>query len=275
MNTSGVLEYTSDLPATEFLARCDAEPYWYHTYRFRNGVVKRGIFDIAADLCKYRFTRLEGLDVLDVGPAAGWFSTYFEQQGARVVSADVRGYEEYDLPWAVDPIVIGRCEAHQRPEELKSGKHVVSPSGAAYWIMRELLGLRGTFVNARVYDLNPSLFGGQLFDLVFLGSVLMHLRDPVGALLAVRSVCRDRVIASIYCDPNLTPGEPAMALRKWTKILWWVPNVKCVEAWFQNAGFSYVEISDGLDLTVDLSFVDTLGKSYGKNQKLWRVEAVV
>ena len=92
--------------------------------------------------------------------------------------------------------------------------------------MKDLLGLKVEFINARVYDVSPALFGGKKFDLVLMGSILMHLRDPIGALMAVHSVCRDRLIAN-----SLKPPEPEDETRPFMQLLaepnpfgWWMPN---------------------------------------------------
>jgi len=45
-----------------------------------------------------------------------------------------------------------------------------------------------------VYDLDPDEVGQ--FDVVFIGTLLHHLRDPVGALMAIRRVCRGQLLVS-------------------------------------------------------------------------------
>jgi len=76
--------------------------------------------------------------------------------------------------------------------------------------MKEILNSRVEFKNCSTYELGPALFDGKKFDLVFIGNVLRGLRDPIGALMAVRTVCRHRVIASTPValgapDPNALP----------------------------------------------------------------------
>src|SRR4030095_2494922 len=78
----------------------------------------------------------------------------------------------------------------------KSGEPIYFSSvSPGFWTMKDILGSRVRFRNARVYDIGPALFS-EKFDLVFLGAILCHLRDPIGALMAARSVCRHRVMAS-------------------------------------------------------------------------------
>ena len=124
---------------------------------------------------------LGGLTVLDIGTGSGWFATWFEQQGARVTTVDVRGYCDFD--------VFGRdrnppvTEEKASPDRiLEDGRAVYySPVSGGFWAMKELLGLQVEYVNGRVYEIGPELLGPRTFDLVFMGSVLMHLREDTPA----------------------------------------------------------------------------------------------
>jgi len=172
-------------------------PYWYHSFYFDNGTFIRGDYDIGADVADYGFPQsMEGLRVLDIGTGAGWFAFYFEQLGAEVVTVDARGYCDFDVygrPGYAPIEMEGRA-----PDRLAEDGTVIyfGPVSRGFWIMKDLLQSSVHFLNARAYDINPALFGGKKFDLVFLGAILCHLRDPIGALIAASSVCRQRVIAS-------------------------------------------------------------------------------
>ena len=50
-----------------------------------------------------------------------------------------------------------------------------------------------------IYDLSPEHVG--MFDLVFCGSMPMHVRDPILGVQRMRSACKDdgRLIISIAC----------------------------------------------------------------------------
>ena len=62
-----------------------------------------------------------------------------------------------------------------------------------------------------MYDVAPEVFEGRRFDLVFMGALLCHLRDPIGALMAARSVCGGRVIAS---TPRLSSASEMRSLAE-------------------------------------------------------------
>jgi tRNA (mo5U34)-methyltransferase len=89
-----------------------------------------------------------------------------------------------------------------------------------------------------VYDLDPSAVGE--FDVVVCGSLLLHLKDPVRALEAIRSVCRGQLLSAEQIDPLLTlvsPSRPATWFRAGSQTQWQVPNTAALRALVTSAGF--------------------------------------
>jgi SAM-dependent methyltransferase len=258
--------YTFSLPAKlsqgEFERRSGELRWWYHSYYFDNGLHIRGDYDIGADVNGYGFPEsMKGLRVLDIGTGAGWFSHYFEHRGADVVTVDARGYSDFDVYGRSS---VPRFESEGRsPDRFDENGDPIyfSPVSHGFWIMKDLLGSRVKFKNARAYDVSPSLLGGEKFDLVFLGAILCHLRDPIGALIAARSVCRHRVIASTpvvigETGPDVLPRQ-YLPYTNDDKISWWLPNEACFKHWFQAAGFIAVDVSRQVTLRSDVvRFVD-------------------
>jgi len=267
-----LLHYTGALDAEGFRARCSEIPFWYHSYYFDNGFAIRGDYDIGADVAKYGFPEsMAGMSVLDIGTGAGWFAHYFEQLGAEVFTVDARGYEDFD--------VYGRAgyvpfETTGRTPDLldENGNPIYfSPVSRGFWVMKDILQSRVQFRNSRVYDVNPGLFGGRKFDLVFLGAILCHLRDPIGALMAARSVCKHRVIAStpvVLGEPESeTMPRQYLPYTNTDKISWWLPNEACFKHWFTAAGFIGVDISRHANLKCDVLRQEN-GTSYNGDQIL-------
>src|SRR5437879_1860889 len=92
------LRFTGTCDQAEFTARCAEHDFWYHTFRFDNGFMQRGDYDIGYDVADYGFPPdMRGMSVLDVGTGSGWFATYFEQAGAEVTTVDARGYCDFDV----------------------------------------------------------------------------------------------------------------------------------------------------------------------------------
>lgn len=264
------LRYTGKLDKEEFDQRCGELDWWYHSYYFDNGFGVRGDYDIGADVAAYGFPQsMKGWNVLDVGAGAGWFSFYFEQLGAKVTAVDARGYEDFD--------VYGRPgyeQVEREPDRYDDDGRPVyhSPVNQAFWIMRELLDSQVRFVNARAYDVHPDLFDGEEFDLVFLGALLCHLRDPVGALMAARRVCRGMVMASTPVVIEESPeDQPPLQYLPYTsndKISWWLPNQACFRHWFEAAGFRAAEVGPEVTLRCDLERISEDGRVYNGSQRI-------
>jgi tRNA (mo5U34)-methyltransferase len=255
------LRFTGKVEPEEFHARCRELPWWYHSFYFDNGLNVRGDYDIGADVSAYGFPEsMEGMRVLDIGTGAGWFAFYFEQLGAEVVTVDTRGYCDSDVfGRSLYPSIDKENRSPDRFDE--DGTPIYySPASRGFGIMKEMLGSRVRFRNARVHDLKPEMFGGTKFDLVFLGAILSHLRDPIGALMAARSVCRHRVIAlTPVVLGEKAPDVPPRQYLPYTavdKTSWWLPNEACFRQWFLAAGLTGVDVDRQVTLRSDVQRFD-------------------
>jgi SAM-dependent methyltransferase len=237
------LRFTGNATRAQFDDAVASVGYWYHAFEFDNGYRVRGDYDIGRNVDEYRFGDVAGLQVLDVGTASGWFAFYFEQRGADVTTFDLRTEGELDVFGGPRPTV------HSDAEWVK---------GAA--VMADLLESKIKRVHGSVYELSPTLFDGRRFDLVFLGAILLHLRDPIGALTAARTVCRDRVVATSWYIPDEDPlgaasrpvaDLPALSASPEGRSTWWRPNRPAYRLWFEAAGFTSVDVSRTVGLTAD------------------------
>ena len=89
-----------------------------------------------------------------------------------------------------------------------------------------------------VYELDPGEVGS--FDFVYVGSLLLHLRDPVGALAAVRSVCAGDAVIVDAIDLAKTlrfPRQPVATLDGRGRPWWWKPNLAALARLAEAAGF--------------------------------------
>ena len=267
--------YQFKLPAdvtSDQIASCRSRTkYWYHTFHFENGDVIDGMYDIASNISDYQFPKVGGKRVLDVGPGSGWFSAYFEAEGAVVTSVEAANSNQFDIfgrwqiptdQWTPDQETYGE------------GFEKFGPMGPSFDFIRDLLNLRLEKISALPYQIDEKLSGSEPYDLIFAGSLLMHLRDPIRALAAMRRVCRGQIIANSYFDPRMDAiPEPSMKFTGWSPILWWLPNRACLIKWFEGAGFKDVEVFGEIDLHSNVPYIDRIGRSHGKSQRLRMVRA--
>jgi tRNA (mo5U34)-methyltransferase len=73
---------------------------WYHVLELAPGVLTPGVYDMRPLVGRFGLpARLDGLSVLDVGAANGFFSFHFERLGAaRVVAVDLERITDHDAP---------------------------------------------------------------------------------------------------------------------------------------------------------------------------------
>ena len=199
---------------------------WYHTIELPGGVVTPGRFDTRHALRRVPLPgSLQGKRCLDVGTSDGFWAFEMERRGAsEVVAIDVDESGRLDWPASV-------------PERDRWG----DPGRArqAFAIAAEALGSSVKRVDLSVYELSPDVLGS--FDFVFMGSLLLHLRDPVRALAAVASVVRGELLCSEPISLSLTllrPRWPAAALDARGRPTWWPPNVAGLRRLVEAGGFS-------------------------------------
>ncbi len=215
--------------------------YWYHCVELAPGVVTDGDYDMAAVWRSYRFPgALQGLAVLDVGRGSGFFAFAFEDRGARVVATDIGSLDDWDWIGGVE----GRVEA-LGPDRRWRGFTEEQLRGAFHFAK----AARGSTVEAQtinVYDVEPACFGSRTFDLVFAGSIVSHLRDPILAFERLRSVTRGLcVVAAPSFELPGGADYPLMALvgkADPARRSWWVMNPCGLVETLRCGGFSTVEI---------------------------------
>jgi SAM-dependent methyltransferase len=209
-----------------------ANPGWYHTIELAPGVVTPGHVDLRGLPGAVLPASLSGR-ALDVGTFDGFWAFELERRGAEVVALDVPALAAAEWP----PANRERLEATAREMDLQLGR--------GFAIAAEALGSKVRRVECNVYDLDAGAIGGTV-DFAFLGAMLLHVRDPVRALEAVRGVLAPggRLTILEPIDPwlsLLSPRRPAARFQaNETDFNWWAANVACLEAWLRAAGFTRV-----------------------------------
>ena len=182
---------------------------WYHTLDLPGGVVTRGYFDLRALPPQLPLpATLEGKRCLDIATANGFWAFELKRRGAEEVVAIDVDPSLLDWPGAV-------------PEPIDP----VYATRESFELAREALGSRVRREELSVYELTPERIGE--FDLVFIGSVLLHLRDPVGALAAAARVLRGELVSLDVVSRTLTllsRRRPLASLSRRDEPRWWTPN---------------------------------------------------
>ena len=213
------------------LRRRLTEHRWYHTIELAPGVTTPGWFDTRPAVDAVRFPhRLDGRRCLDVGTFDGFWAFEMERRGAsEVVAVDILDPKRWDWPAGSDDAIV---------REMATMK----AAGAGFELASAALGSSVKRLEMSVYDLDPAVVG--LFDFVYVGSLLLHLRDPVLALERVRSVVRGDLLLVDAIDPELArvfPRRPLASLDGVGRPWWWRPNPVGLARMAVAAGFVVVD----------------------------------
>ena len=175
--------------------------YWYHTFDLGDGIITNGTFDLRDVISAHKFPKsLEGKTVLDVGASDGFYSFEFEKRGAKsILAIDTNRYDGV-LP--LDPSPAKRktfIEKHSREKnEFENYKDIYS-----------ILGLKGSnklvlladYFDSKVVFKNHSIYNleklNEVFDIVFCGALIEHLKHPLLAIEQLRKVTGKICIISL------------------------------------------------------------------------------
>ncbi len=209
-------------------------PFWYHTMELAPGVVTPGWFDLRGVVDLLPWPDVRGKRCLDVGPWDGFLAFELERRGAaEVVAADIGHQRDWDWP------VRTRERGPETLAAIAGGE-----LGRGFGIAREALGSRVERLEVSVYELSPETVGR--FDVVVCGSLLLHLRDPVRALEAIRGVCDERFLSTETIRLALTIRHPRRAVVDFSageNCQWWLPNLTAYRELVRSAGFELEQAS--------------------------------
>ena len=199
---------------------------WYHTLELSPDFVTEGMFDLRPVVDRYGLPdRMDGMRALDVGTWDGFWAFEMERRGADVVALDLD--DERDLDWP----------ANRRPDSFPE-----EPRGSGFAVAHEIFGSSVERIDLSIYQALPEDIGE--FDLVFCGSVLIHLRDQVLALERIANLCRGSFISVEPYDPWLARVPFPLAryeAHREKAVVFWEPTPRTWRAMLSTAGFPHVE----------------------------------
>lgn len=204
---------------------------WYHTLELAPGVLTPGWYDLREVPGKLPIPEsLAGKRCLDVGSFDGFWAFEMERRGAEeVLAVDLIEPLEWDWPASADQADIDAIAERKG-------------TGDGFLIAREALGSSVEREELSIYELDPERVGK--FDFVYIGSLLLHLRDPIGALMAARGVCSGTMLLVDVIDIVRTALMRRAAVAKLEAIRrpwWWKPNLKGLVRMAEAAGFELIE----------------------------------
>lgn len=168
---------------------------------------------------------LAGRTVLDVGTASGFLTFEAEKRGAAVTSFDAESWTQLQhLPCrqALDAI----------PEVANWAR-----MARGYWFAHRCFGSRAKAVYGDVYKLSELV---PQHDIVVMGQILAHLRDPLEAIRHASLVARDTLIIS---EGSFEADAPLSVFlggadNLW---LWWHLSVPLYRHWLSILGFDVTQ----------------------------------
>ena len=212
-----------------------ANPAWYHTIELAPGVVTPGQIDHRGVAGRVLPKDLSGRRALDVGTFDGFWAFELERRGAEVVAIDVGVADEAQWP----PLQRERLRARAQEWDIELGR--------GFALASEALGSRAQRVVKSVLEVAPDDIGGPV-DLVYMGDLMLHLRDPVQALERLHGVLKPGGTL-LQMEPFgklttlLSPRRPLGSFNAHaTEFNWWYPNLACLKAWPWAAGFTDVRL---------------------------------
>jgi tRNA (mo5U34)-methyltransferase len=204
---------------------------WYHTIDLPGGITTPGQFDHRELLPRYGLPKdLTGKRALDVATFNGYWAFELEKRGAQVTAIDLDDPREWDYPRPVRAVVDSMGEQ--------------GDIGAGFRIAHRALNSAVERVKCSVYELDPEKVG--MFDLVHSGDLLLHLRNPLAALEAMRSVTSGQLVMSDVIDMTVgwgTYGPAVQYMGGWDDLLWWVPSLDALAQMVVDAGFRDVSLN--------------------------------
>ncbi len=202
---------------------------WYHTLELPEGTVTPGWFDLRQRVATLPWPDVRGKRCLDVGTYDGFYAFELERRGAsEVVAVDIPSHEEWDWPAAI------RARGGAELALLAGAK------GGGFEVAHRALGSAASKLELSVYDLDPAELG--TFDVVVCGSLMLHLRDPVRGLEAIRSVCEGWFLSVETVSRRLSVAHRPIAEMRFDPELcqWWIPNAAGHRRMVEIAGFQIV-----------------------------------
>ena len=213
--------------------------YWYHYFKFhkKENDVKWD-YNLESVLDKFLLPHnMTGKTFLDIGTANGYFSFEMERRGAEVVSFDL-GLD--DIPDQI-PYPFS-------PDRVNDNREFMMKLQKGYWYAHQHFHSNAKALYGNIKQMPLWL---ETFDVTFIGSILQHLRDPLGAIFEADKHTKHMLIISEAYYPS---KEPVLRFQAnpfdenpqyWT---WWRMSPSFLKLALETLGYKNLEICGPFDL---------------------------
>jgi hypothetical protein len=209
--------------------------HFYHAMELPEVGLVPGNWDLRGRFEEYTGrVDLAGARFVDIGAASGFLSS-------EVVSFESGSHaSHHHVPYRevrLDPATYG-AQAGSKGDNFDTLRN-------SYWLAHRLLGSRAQCYYGNVYELPAEL--GE-FDVVMVGQILGHLRDPLGALTSIAARCRGKLVITDSLFPSdqpvaWFPGNVSLAVSPIRAVVWWQMSPVLVRNFLQILGLETISFT--------------------------------
>jgi SAM-dependent methyltransferase len=209
---------------------------FYHTIEIPGYGLQQGRWDLRDGIDRYLpALSYEGASVLDIGTSNGFVCFELERRGAQVIAFDL---DERLVPIDTIPfhdLVLTRA-GEDRVTVLDGVKN-------GFWLTHRALGSSARVVYGHANDIPEDL--GPV-DIAFLGNILQHLRDPLGAIASAARVASRIIVTEAYWQTDIDQDTPLMFFLPAMKDdeppehkcrSWWQVSSAMLTRWLEVLGY--------------------------------------
>ena len=165
-----------------------------------------------------------GRTFLDVGTASGFLLFEAEKHGASVTGFDAESGAQYQaIPGRGAP---DYSDGYRRMQN-------------GFWLAYKAFDLRAKVIDGDIYRMSELV---PKHDIVLLGQILVHLRDPLGAIQQASLVANDYLVITEGSFEFPTPSALFLG-RAGNEMTWWHLSDTIYHQWLSLLGFDVVSTS--------------------------------
>ena len=220
--------------------------YFYHTMDLPGQGLVIGEWDLRGNLNKYLGdVNFQNKSVLDVGCATGFISFEIEKKASKVIAYDLSPKQEWDIV----PYYNINLSKH-----IKERKKHIQKINNGFWLAHKELNSNVRMIYGTIYNINSKV---DKCDILVLGSILLHLRDPFLALQEVSKYVKEKIIITDIVRryrgklPAIIELFPSINVMRFLPNVsnnnqydtWWELSPKLISNFLKILGFKNIQIT--------------------------------